>query len=323
LCRIERNGTVDADRIFLVVQLCIRPSSINRTRNPPAHADPRIAAKEGIKARQFLIEGIRNSKLSHLDTPKLKNELNNFLAELNMPTGKLRSITSTRGGGAVVEADSDAAATWLNDVDNQRKLCDLIGSNAEFRTRTYNIIAFNVPTDINLEDASHRQEINEVNDLESPTITSMKWAKAIARRSANQRTAHLLLTINDANAANRAIANGLTICNKRCRVERTKREPSRCLKCQGWNHFAKDCIEEKSSCANCAGPHRTDSCLSGERRCASCKTDDHASWSRTCPTFLRKCDEFNSRNPENSLQFFPTSDSWTWTASERSPLLEE
>jgi len=52
--------------------------------NPPAHADPRIAAKEGIKARQFLIEGIRNSKLSHLDTPKLKEELNNFLAELNM-----------------------------------------------------------------------------------------------------------------------------------------------------------------------------------------------------------------------------------------------
>jgi hypothetical protein len=287
--------------------------------NPPAHANPKVAAKEGIKARQFLIEGIRNSKLSHLDTLKLKAELNKFLTELNMPTGKIRSITSSRGGGTIIEADSDAAAHWLSDADNQRKLCDVIGSNTEFRSRTYNIIAFNVPTDINPDEANHRQEINEVNDLEASTITATKWAKAIDRRSPNQRTAHLLLTFNNANAANRAIANGLTICNKRCRVERTKREPSRCLKCQGWNHFAKDCIKEKSSCANCAQPHRTDSCLAKERRCVSCKSDDHTSWSRTCPTFTRKCDEFNLENPENSLQFFPTTDPWTWTTTERSP----
>jgi hypothetical protein len=286
--------------------------------SPPAHANPRIAAKEGIKARQFLIEGIRNSKFSHLDTLKLKAELNKILTELDMPMGKIRSIISSRGGGTIIEADTDEAASWLTVATNQRKLCDRIGSNAEFRTRSYNIIAFNVPTDINPEEANHRQEINEVNDLEASTISTIKWAKAIDKRSPNQRTAHLLLTFNNADAANRAIANGLTICNKRCRVERTRREPPRCLKCQGWNHFAKDCTEENSRCANCAGSHRTDSCLVNDRKCASCKTDDHASWSRTCPTFLRKCDEFNYRNPENSLQFFPTTDSWTWTASERS-----
>ena len=42
------------------------------------------------------------------------------------------------------------------------------------------------------------------------------------------------------------------------------------------------------------------------------------SWSRSCPTFLRKTEEYNTRNPENSLQFFPTTDPWTWTSSERS-----
>ena len=80
--------------------------------------------------------------------------------------------------------------------------------------------------------------------MDSTTITSARWAKAPDRRAPNQRTAHLLLSLNSVDAANRAITNGLSICNKRCHVERAKREPTRCLKCQGWNHFAKECTAE-------------------------------------------------------------------------------
>ena len=283
--------------------------------NAPAHANPRVAAREGIKARQFLIEGIRNSKLSHLDTIQLKTELNKFLSDLDCGQGKIRSITSSRGGGTVIEADNDETAGWLSKEDNQRRICDLIGANAEFRTRTFNIIAFNVPLAINPELLSHRTEICEANDMDSTIITSARWAKAPDRRAPNQRTAHLLLSLNSVDAANRAITNGLSICNKRCHVERAKREPTRCLKCQGWNHFAKECTVEKDTCDNCAGPHRTSNCLTTEKKCASCKSNDHASWSRSCPTFLKKLDEFNIRNPDNSLQYFPTADSWTWTAS--------
>ena len=45
--------------------------------------------------------------------------------------------------------------------------------------------------------------------------------------------------------------------------------------------------------------------------------NDHASWSCTCPTFLKKIEEFNLRNPNNSLQYFPTDDSWTWNTNNR------
>jgi hypothetical protein len=282
----------------------------------PAHANPRVAAREGIKARQFLVEGIKNSKFSHLDSVQLKSELNKILTELGSPKGKLRSVASSRNGGMVIEADSDEVAVWLSNKTNQRKLCDGIGSNAEFRTRSYSTIALNVPIVLNPENASHRLEICEANSLESTTITAIRWAKAIERRSTNQRTAHLFITFDNAEAANRAITNGLSICNRRCQVERTRREPIRCLKCQGWNHFAKDCIEEKDTCGNCAGPHRTASCLTSEKECVSCKSKDHASWSRACPTFTRKLAEYNNRNPENSLQYFPTADSWSWTATE-------
>ena len=43
-----------------------------------------------------------------------------------------------------------------------------------------------------------------------------------------------------------------------------------------------------------------------------CKVDNHASWSRECPTFTRRCCEFNLKHPENSLPYYPSMEPWTW-----------
>ena len=315
----ERLNKIPAQMLTQPNHLATGKSYASILVNAPAHANPKIAAKEGIKARQYLIEGIKNSKFSHHDNIQLKKELNDILSELGYTSGKIRSVSKTKSGGIVVETENDETANWLANQDNQHTICERIGANAEFRNRTFIIIAFNVPLALNPEDKDHRIEICEANNLEESTITTAKWAKAVDRRSPNQKTAHLLLTFSNAEAANRAITNGLLICNRRCHVERSKREPIRCLKCQGWNHLAKECTEEKDTCGNCAGPHRTNSCLTKDTRCASCKTEDHASWNRACPTFLRKAAEFNNRNPDNLLQYFPTADSWTWSAMTKTP----
>jgi hypothetical protein len=48
--------------------------------HPPPHANPRLAAREGIRARQIMLEGIdQDSKLSHLDGTQLKTEFNKIL----------------------------------------------------------------------------------------------------------------------------------------------------------------------------------------------------------------------------------------------------
>jgi hypothetical protein len=144
----------------------------------------------------------------------------------------------------------------------------------------------------------------------------MKWVKPIHRRTLNQRTAHLFLMFTNTDAANRAITNGLNICSRRCHVERVKREPIRCLKCQGWNHFARECLENKDTCGNCTKEHRTSECTTPLTKCCmSCKMEGHTSWSRECPTFNRKLNDLNDRNLENTLQFIPTADPWTWKAS--------
>ena len=286
--------------------------------NPPPHANPKIAAREGIKARQFLLEGIKDTKFSHLDTFQLKSELNKILTEMGSDKGKIRSANNLRNSAVLIELDSDEATAWFQKAENRSNFCCKIGPNVASRTRIHNLIAFNVPLTISPEEIGHQQEICEANNMEKETITTMRWAKPINRRSPNQRTAHLIITFSNADTANRAITDGLYICNRRCHVEKVKREPTRCLKCQGWNHYARDCLEKEDKCGNCARNHRTGSCPTPHAtRCVSCKTDDHASWSRECPTFTKKCNEFDSRNPENALQYIPTADPWTWTTSEK------
>jgi hypothetical protein len=247
---------------------------------------------------------------------QLKIKFNDFLTELGLKNGKIRSINKLRNDGTLIEMDSDNATLWMTDQENRNQLCTKIGPGVLFRTRVHNLIAFNVPLDISPEDPIHRQEVCEVNSLDPNTITAMKWIKPVHRRSQTQRTAHLNITFNNADAANRVITNGIYICNRRCHAERVKREPMRCLKCQGWNHFAKDCIEENDKCGNCTKNHRTNDCPTPLITCCvSCKTEGHASWSRECPTFIKKQNDLNERNPENLLQYIPTADPWTWTAS--------
>ena len=51
--------------------------------NPPPHTDPKLAAREGIYARQIMLEGInQNSTISKMDSSQLKTELNRIISEV-------------------------------------------------------------------------------------------------------------------------------------------------------------------------------------------------------------------------------------------------
>ena len=124
---------------------------------PPPHANPRIAAKEGIRVRQFLLEGLANTKFSHTDVFQLKTELNKFLENLGLNDRKIRSVNRLRNGGVLVEMDSDAATMWMSNQENRNKFCSKIGPTVVFCPRVHSLIAFNVPLGLNPEDDNHRQ----------------------------------------------------------------------------------------------------------------------------------------------------------------------
>jgi hypothetical protein len=184
-----------------------------------------------------------------------------------------------------------------------------------FKPRAHTIIAFNAPLTIDPENEAHRMEILEANHIEPDTFAKIRWVKPTARRTPEQKSAHLFVSFTDAKSANRIIADGLIICNKKIRTEKVKKEPIRCLKCQGWNHHTYECTVSADRCGNCAEDHRTDQCKQPlHTHCVSCDSDSHASWNRRCPTYIKKVGECDLRNPENLLQFFPTTEPWTWTA---------
>jgi hypothetical protein len=284
--------------------------------NPPSHANPRLAAREGIKARQFMLEGPeKDSRIGQMNGIQLKGEFNKKIGEMGHKDKKLRSAMIQRHRGILIEMETDDGATWLRSGDNRKILCVAIGSNATFKPRTFSLIAYNVALTVEPDNQRHKDEICEANHMEAGGIASMRWAKLPERRSAGQKTAHLIIAFTNANAANRAITEGFVICNRKAHIKKVKRDPIRCMKCQGWNHFAKECILTHDRCGNCAEEHRTDQCPNPQQlRCFSCNTDGHASWSKECPTYIRKIEENDRRNPENNLQFIPTDEPWTWTA---------
>ena len=257
--------------------------------------------------------GIKESAFGQYDTQQLKAELNKILKGLNHKEGKICSVTAQKDGYTLIEVDSDATASWFANHVNRVEFCTMLGDEVAFKPRAYNVIALNVPLNLDTTNEKHREEINEANGWDRNTITAFRWAKPPERRSAHQRSAHLVLSFVNPESANRAIASGLMICNKKCQAERVRKEPIRCLRCQGWNHMAKDCAEPHDRCSNCTDNHRSAVCMYPDiTKCVSCKSNTHASWSRECPTFLRKVEEFNERNPENILTFFPTTEPWTW-----------
>jgi hypothetical protein len=101
----------------------------------------------------------------------------------------------------------------MSDQENRRKLCEKIGPGVTFRARVHQLIVFNVPLGVNPEDESHRHEVCKVNNIEKEKITAMRWVQPVHRRAPSQRIAHLILTFNSADAANRTITNGIYICN--------------------------------------------------------------------------------------------------------------
>ena len=132
-----------------------------------------------------------------------------------------------RHRGILIEMETDDGATWLRNGDNRKDLCEAIGNNAKFKPRTFSLIAFNVALTIEPDSQEHKNEICEANHIGEGGIVNMRWAKLPERRSLGQKTAHLIIAFTDANAANRAISEGLVICNKRAHIEKAKRDPVR------------------------------------------------------------------------------------------------
>ena len=133
---------------------------------PPTHVNPKLAAKEGIRARQIMIKEIdEDSKLRELEDTQLKKNINKTLRELGLEGKSIRTVTKQRMGGLLIKMVDDHAARWMRDEANTKRFCSELGTKATFRKRIYNLIAFNVLITMEPENVNHIKEIHETNQL--------------------------------------------------------------------------------------------------------------------------------------------------------------
>ena len=106
---------------------------------------------------------------------------------------------------------------------------------------------------------------------------------------------------------------GLYIHHSRVMAEKQGREPTRCYRCQEYGHMAAKCTGIER-CARCGGGHAGKGCTN-QLRCIPCGLEGHASYSRKCPIFHRKCEEMAARLPKNRMLYYPMEEKWThWGA---------
>jgi len=297
----------------------------------PQGTDPRVIAREGIRTRQFVLDFPEDAPIRNLnqeDILKLFNETMELVAnELENGTGRIRSVHKMANKSYLGEFLHDNGAKWFAAPDHTKEFLAALGTKgigASLKRRNHPMIAYFVPLNLNTENLTHISEIIETNNLNKDDISKIRWAKPPARRSPNQTCGHLIINFTNPDAANRAKTEGLLICNKKVSVAKFKKEPIRCLKCHGWNHIASECTQPTDRCGTCgAEGHRTSACTDKDTSfCINCKVDDHPSWSRNCPTFLRKCQEYDAKHPENNLPYYPSStESWTWSPIPQPPPL--
>ena len=62
--------------------------------NPPLHANPQLAAKEGIRIRRFMVKGIkRDSRIGKMSTAEVKKAANKALENVGSSRHKVRLVT--------------------------------------------------------------------------------------------------------------------------------------------------------------------------------------------------------------------------------------
>ena len=289
----------------------------NKPSTHKASVDPKVLGDMDRKARQILVdiydeEGVNTLEKSLTELISKANKVIDSMSDADKPEKvKVEAGRKTHKNAILLTLNSKEAALWISEVGNEETFANAFSKGAHIREREYSLIAPRVPLTFDPENPEHLREIEEANSLPSRVIRRARWIKPATRRRPGQTNAYAILTIASVDIANKVIKDGLGICGSLIRPTKQKREPVQCMKCRRWGHFADKCLGSEDTCGTCGGKHRTNVCsTSGKFHCVSCDVNSHASWDRSCPEFIRRCEAMDQKDPVNSMPFFPAEQDW-------------
>jgi hypothetical protein len=291
------------------------PAQLNHPRDGQGETDPAIGRSADRRSRQVLID-FMDDQMSTLSETAIKEKILDSIKQISSPLSPknvtIEEVTTLRNNGIVVLFGTKEVADWLQDTETELIFTASLATGASIRPRQHVILVPKVPITLDPNSEVHLREIEEVNRLKDHTISKIRWIKPENRRKPDQRLAHASFTLSSAEAANICIRDGILVHGVKTYPSKMKQEPTQCLKCRKWGHYANRCMATRDTCGTCGGDHWTKSCNEPSKRsCASCNVSSHASWDRQCPEFLKRCTHFDELHPENALKYFPTEEPWT------------
>ncbi|OSD04079.1 hypothetical protein PYCCODRAFT_1364942 [Trametes coccinea BRFM310] len=225
-----------------------------------------------------------------------------------------------RNGGVVLEFASAEAAAWVRGKAPGAELftCNL-GAGSEVRHRLFKLVVEFVPVRFDPESLHDVGKLERDNGLTTGLIEQVRWLKPVSRRHSAQQVAHLMVAFMEADQANRAIRNGLTILGKCLLARKCLAEPMRCAKCHRFEpaHLAQDCMQIGEHRATCGmGTHMTKDCTGDSAALwyVNCDSDSHTTWDRDCPVYRAQLKKVQAWQLNSGMRFFPTSEPVTWDA---------
>jgi hypothetical protein len=302
-----------------------------RAQLPAIHS--KVMARNDERLRQVMFtkaQGMASQGLDSHDPQTIVAKANLALKAMtsshnDIPKGiQFLSAKTLRRGDIVFDMDSPQSAEWLRKEGVRIEFMQGFGAMSEIKDREHACVIENVPVNF-YPSIELVREVENTNNLTPNSILLTRWIKPIERRFSGQRTAFMIATFRTAEDANYAILNNLYICGKRCTTRKLLPEPRRCFKCHAINsrHIAANCKEITDICDTCGGAHLPKDCTLKDEDpsrhfCINCKTHGHGARDRLCPTYIKQCNNLNTRMPENLYKFFPTDNPSTWELADSS-----
>ena len=292
--------------------------------------DPKVLGDMEHKAKQILVDIFDKEGTNTLEKSltELISKANEALDKMNKAAKpalvKVETVYKTKKNAILFMLNSKEAANWVREPGNEETFANAFSKGSHIRDQMFNIVAPRVPLTFEPENVSHLREIEKANGLTHNTLCKARWIKPAECRQAGQTHPYAILSFLLADTANKLIRDRLGICGSLIRPVKQKQEPVQCMKCRCLGHFTDKYLETSDTCSTCSKSHRTSTCANrGKLYCISCHDNTHASWDRSCPDFIRRCENLDDRNPVNGMLFYPAEQDWTLSSRPSRVPLEE
>ncbi|KAG1843784.1 hypothetical protein DFJ58DRAFT_665155 [Suillus subalutaceus] len=128
------------------------------------------------------------------------------------------SILSARKlphGGILYEFNTPTSTEWINIPANRSNILNHFGTDIIIKEHAYHLLLENVPISFDPNSKIILAEMEWKGGLEQDDIMKAQYIKPVARRSINQRTAHVAITLKTKKAANQIIRHRISMEGKK------------------------------------------------------------------------------------------------------------